>query len=218
MTTEDFFINKVQIQEKNFLTKSFFFTEHLIFQNFYMNLISYFSTKVLYKNHFFDSLTPVAIFYSFWPRNKPISCIDVGSGGGFPGLVLSIFFPAFFFCLFDSINKKTRFHKIFLSSFQIQNSKSVCQRAEIIGKFLNHRQIYDFTITRAVAELNILAKLCLPLTKENGKLIILKKINSLNQELKASYKPLKISGGKLKCFVHINSLKQGKLILMIRKN
>lgn len=92
-----FLLEKALNYDKKFLKKSFFFTEHLIFQNFFMNLISNFSTKLLYKNHFFDSLTPVAIFYSFWPRNKPFNCIDIGSGGGFPGLILSLLFPGFFF-------------------------------------------------------------------------------------------------------------------------
>mmetsp|Transcript_15991 Transcript_15991/g.32855 ORF Transcript_15991/g.32855 Transcript_15991/m.32855 type:complete len:251 (+) Transcript_15991:2941-3693(+) len=213
-----FFPSKTKEYNRNFFKKSFLFIEHLIFQNFYTNLISNSSTKKLYKNHFFDSLTPVVIFFSFWPRKKFKNCIDIGSGGGFPGLVLSFFFPNFFFCLIDSVSKKTKFHKTIFRTLAIKNSQSVCQRAETTSKFPRHNQFYHFTITRAVAEIIFLSKICLPLTEKTGKLIIMKKIIKIHQELIESLNPIRSRGGKLKGFIYIQSIKQGKVLVVIKKN
>mmetsp|Transcript_56005 Transcript_56005/g.114472 ORF Transcript_56005/g.114472 Transcript_56005/m.114472 type:complete len:251 (+) Transcript_56005:1109-1861(+) len=212
------FFSKIKNSPEQFSKKSFFFIEHLIFQNFYTNLVSKSSINFLYKNHFFDTFTLVSVFYSFWPRNGSKRCIDIGSGGGFPGLPISFFFPHLFFCLLDSKSKKTKFHKTIGKNFWINNCNSICQRAEILGKYITHKEVYDYVLTRAVAELNILTRICLPLVKSNGKIIIMKKILDFNQEVSDSTSSLTYFGGKIKSLVYVHSNNQGKIIVIIKKD
>ena len=97
--------------------------------------------------------------------------LDVGTGAGYPGMVLATLSSGEF-VLLDSTRKKVNFYGNFALKNQYFNVKPVCDRAEFYAK--SHREEYDIAVARAVAELSILLELILPTLKVNGYFIALK--------------------------------------------
>lgn len=117
--------------------------------------------------------------------------IDIGTGAGYPGMVLATLSKGEF-TLLDSTSKKVEFLRNFSSKIGYFNVNCVCDRAENFAK--NHRDEYDFAIARAVSELPILLELVLPLLKVGGYFIALKGSKGQN-ELEESTKALDKLGG-----------------------
>ena len=113
-----------------------------------------------------DSVIPLK-YYNF--SNKKI--IDIGTGAGYPGMVMATLSDGEF-TLLDSTNKKVSFYKDFASKNGYLNVNSVCYRAEEYAK--KHREEYDFAVARAVSELNVLLEMIIPMLKVNGIFIALK--------------------------------------------
>lgn len=99
------------------------------------------------------------------PQNG--SVIDVGTGAGFPGMVLKIFRPDIELTLLDGLNKRLVFLNEVLSSLDL-SARTVHMRAEEAGKAAAHREKYDLVTARAVAQLRTLYEYCLPLCKVGG--------------------------------------------------
>lgn len=108
---------------------------------------------------------------------SPRLILDVGSGAGFPGLVLAIARPEWQITLCDSARKKTKCHEQFIDALGIQNAETVWARAEELGRDNNHREFYDVVVARAVAEMRVLAELTLPLVRVGGVLVAQKSID-----------------------------------------
>lgn len=119
--------------------------------------------------------------------------IDIGTGAGYPGMVLAILSKGEF-TLLDSTKKKVEFFSKFAQEHGYFHVKGVSDRAELYAK--NHKEEYDFAVARAVAELSILVELILPLLKVGGYFIALKGSKALD-ELKASKKMLDKLGGEV---------------------
>lgn len=117
--------------------------------------------------HFLDSLTCLLAMETESPLGQQ-SLIDVGTGAGFPGLVLKIVRPDIQLTLLDSTAKKTRFLKHLVQRLGLQGVTVLHGRAETLGQDPKHRERYDWTVARAVAEMPILAEYLLPLTKIGG--------------------------------------------------
>ena len=117
--------------------------------------------------------------------------IDVGTGAGYPGLVLASLCDSNF-TLLDSTNKKVQFCSNFASKNGLKHVNCVCGRAE--EYVLKHREQYDIATARAVSDLNVLLELVLPLVKVNGYFIAMKGSKGL-QELESSKEMLKKLGG-----------------------
>ncbi|MCR5788127.1 MAG: 16S rRNA (guanine(527)-N(7))-methyltransferase RsmG [Bacilli bacterium] len=136
--------------------------------NEHTNLTAIKDDEGIYLKHFYDSLL-VTKYYDF---SKVDNMLDIGSGAGFPGVVLKIFYPNINVTLMDSNNKKTTFLEKLIEHLKLENINVVHDRAENYAK--NNRQKYDVTIARAVSELRIISELALPLTKVKGYFIALK--------------------------------------------
>ena len=119
--------------------------------------------------------------------------IDIGTGAGYPGLVMATLSKGEF-TLLDSTNKKVEFLRNFASKTGFFNVNFVCERAENFAR--KHRKEYDFAVARAVAELPVLIELILPMLKVGGYFIALKGSKG-QDELKASNKMLDKLGGEL---------------------
>ena len=112
-------------------------------------------------------------------KKESFSLVDVGSGGGFPGLVLAIVFPhANILCL-DATRKKCKHIVNMANKLQLSNVDVVCQRVEDFA--INNREKYDFAIARALKSINILVELLTPLVKVDGSVIMMKSINYENE-------------------------------------
>lgn len=211
-------IKNLKLSNTNIFKNVSLFCEHFVLKNSYTNLISKKTTPFLYKIHLFDSLTLIPCLKVFWPRKKRFVCLDMGTGGGFPGLVLAIFIPNFFFFLIDSVNKKTQFHEKIIEINKMKNCLSICFRAEKINNNLMYRNSFDIIFSRAMADLPLLVRLCLPFCNFDSKILIMKKIQESREEIKNSAVFLNLFKGKLKSILFINPEKKGKIIIIIKIN
>ena len=152
--------------------------ELLIKYNEVINLTSITEKKQVYLKHFYDSLTIIKVVN----LDKYDSLCDFGTGAGFPGLVLKIFYPNLHVTLIDSLNKRIVFLNEVINQLELKNIKTVHSRIEDYG--IKNREKYDLVTCRAVASTNILLEYAIPITKINGYFICLKG----NMENELSYK------------------------------
>jgi len=96
------------------------------------------------------------------------SYFDLGTGGGFPGIPLAVIMPSASFVLCDSIGKKIRAVEDMTSALGLSNVRCLHARAEDAGTRPEHQGAYDIVLSRAVAALNEVARLCLPLLRREG--------------------------------------------------
>lgn len=130
-----------------------------------LNLTSITDVAEIYELHFLDSLSACSAV----DMSEVCSLIDVGSGAGFPGLVLAIVFPAIKVTLLESIKKKARFLQAVVDDLALsERVQVVCERAEVLGQQHIYREQYDVVVARAVARLAVLAEYCLPLVRLGG--------------------------------------------------
>jgi 16S rRNA (guanine527-N7)-methyltransferase len=140
----------------------------LIEWNKKINLTSIIEKKDVYLKHFYDSLT-ISKIYNF---NNEIKLCDVGTGAGFPGIILKIFYPKLDIVLIDALNKRIKFLKIVINELSLNNIEAIHCRIEDYSS--KNREKYDVVTARAVSVLNVLGEICLPLVKVNGYFIAMK--------------------------------------------
>lgn len=139
----------------------------LIEENKKYNLTSIIDKEQVYLKHFYDSITITKII----DLTTQTIC-DIGTGAGFPGIVLKIIFPKLKVTLVDSTAKKCNFLKIVISKLELKDIEIVNERAEIFSKYT--REKYDIVTSRAVAPLKHLLEYSIPLVKVNGYYIAMK--------------------------------------------
>jgi 16S rRNA (guanine527-N7)-methyltransferase len=125
--------------------------------------------------------------------------IDVGTGAGFPGMVLKILVPSLDVTLFDSLQKRLDWLEETWTDLGLQNIRAIHGRAEEAGRDLAYREQFDFATARAVADLRVLCELCLPFVKVGGALLAMKSVDS-DKELAASERAIQTLGGELSSF------------------
>ena len=162
------------------------YKEFLIEYNSHTNLTAIKEEKEIYLKHFYDSLTIVKSI----DLNKINNLLDIGSGAGFPGMVIKIFFPNINVTLIDSNNKKTKFLKL-LSEKLNMDLNIINDRVENFAK--ENLNNFDLVTSRAVANLRVLSELSLPLVKENGLFVALK--GNLNETLEDSIETIGLMNG-----------------------
>lgn len=138
--------------------------ELLVEYNKVMNLTGITEKEEVYLKHFYDSLTIAKVI----DLNNYETLCDVGTGAGFPGLVLKILYPNLKVTLLDSLNKRLNFLNVVIKELNLKDVETVHSRAE------EYNKKFDITVARAVAPLNILLEYCIPLTKVNGYFIAMK--------------------------------------------
>lgn len=155
-----------------------------------INLTAITDDRGVAVKHFADSMT---IFNYFdIPQNARV--IDVGTGAGFPGLVLKIVRPDIELTLLDSLQKRLNFLSTVLDALHL-DATLIHSRAEEGGQNMNLRESYDLAVSRAVAQLNILSEYCLPYVRLSGRFIAFK--GSAADELQAAKKAVGILGGRI---------------------
>ena len=156
-----------------------------------INLTAITDDREIILKHFIDCLT-VCKFVDF--NNKTF--IDVGSGAGFPALPIKIFCENSIPTLLDSLNKRINFLKTVGDKLNLHNITYVHSRAEDAGQDINFREKYDFCVSRAVANLSVLAEFDLPFVKVGGYFIALKG-PLLDNELVDAKKAITTLGGEI---------------------
>lgn len=148
----------------------------LIEWNQKMNLTAITKKEDVYLKHFYDSLTIVKTI----DLTKIDNLCDIGTGAGFPAVVLKILFPKLKVTLVDSLNKRILFLNEVIKQLGLVDIEALHQRAEIFA--LKQREKFSVVTARAVAPLNILSEYCLPLVKINGYFIAMK--GDISREIK----------------------------------
>jgi 16S rRNA (guanine527-N7)-methyltransferase len=137
-----------------------------------VNLTAIATPEGVAQRHFLDSLT---IGLALRPEDggAPLRLVDIGSGGGLPGLAIAIGYPRWSITLLESIAKKARFLDEAVRQLNLRNVTVVCERAENLGRS-SSRDYYDIACARAVAALPALVEYSGPLVKAGGRIILFK--------------------------------------------
>lgn len=151
------------------------FYQFLIEKNKVMNLTRIIKKDAVYLKHFYDSSTVVKIV----DFNKVKTLCDVGSGAGFPGIVLKILYPELEIVLLDALQKRVNYLNELITYLGLEKIEAIHLRGEEY-----HKKQFDIVIARAVASLEKLVPICMPLVQENGRFIAMK-ANVSEEKLKA---------------------------------
>ena len=163
--------------------------ETLVEWNEKMNLTAITQKEDVYLKHFYDSLT---IAFDYELNNQ--SLCDIGAGAGFPSIPLKIVYPNLKITIVDSLTKRMTFLKHLTEVLGIDQVNPISARAEEYA--IEHRESFDIVTARAVARLNILDELCLPLVKLDGDFITLKGLKA-KEELTEAKQGIEKLGGKV---------------------
>ena len=167
--------------------------ELLVEWNQKINLTAITELEEVYLKHFYDSITLATILDL---GKESYSLCDVGAGAGFPSIPIKIVYPNLEISIVDSLNKRIKFLTLLCDELKLENVNLYHDRAETFGQNKAHRETYDFVTARAVARLNVLSELCIPLVKKNGQFLALKAAKS-EEEVQESKKAIATLGGKL---------------------
>ena len=178
------------------LTQLDTYASMLVKTNEVMNLTNITDDEGIAVRHFIDSLTLVPYIRAEQEKagRKELSIIDVGTGAGFPGVVLKIAMPELRLTLLDSLNKRLNFLNEVSSALGLTGVKTVHGRAEDAGRNKALREKFDISCARAVANLPVLCEYCLPFVVKEGAFLAMK--GNVDEEEQASVKAISTLGGK----------------------
>ena len=177
-----------------------------------INLTAITEEDEFYTKHFFDSIS--LAFYKDYSNIESIC--DVGSGAGFPSIPLKILYPNLKVTIVDSLNKRIKFLNLVKDELELTDCNFVHARAEEFGQNKEYRESFEIVTARAVARLNVLAELCLPLVKKGGYFLSLK-AQKAEEETKEAINAIKLLGGKLEQDLEFDIEGEERHILEIRK-
>lgn len=186
--------------------------ELLVEWNKKINLTAIVEKDQIYLKHFYDSLTLESIISLEEQKNL----CDIGTGAGFPGIVIKIFFPKLHVTLVDSLQKRITFLDMVIEKLGLQEIETYHARAEEFAQ--THREKFDIVTARAVAHLRLLIEYGIPMVKVHKYLIAMK--GNILEEIEES----KSTMIKLKC--HLNMKKEfdlphmegNRTLLLIQKD
>lgn len=154
------------------------------------NLTAITQEKDVFYKHFLDSALGEFLF----PLNATV--LEVGSGAGFPSLVLKILRPDLKFTLLESIGKKCEFLNVVARELELKDVEVLNARAEDMAKQEKYREKYSVVCARAVAAMNTLSEYCIPFVKRGGIFVAYK--GGDEEEIKDGENAVRILGGKIK--------------------
>lgn len=187
MKSVDIDLSDVQLNQFNI------FYEMLIETNKVMNLTAITDYDGVAVKHFADS----AAIHNVYDMTKVRTVIDVGTGAGFPGIVLKILYSQIEVLLLDSLNKRVNFLNRVIDALGLKNIRAIHGRAEDIAHNNLYREKYDLCVSRAVAGLPVLSEYCLPFVRTGGAFVSYK-ASGCQQEICDAENAIRLLGGSLK--------------------
>lgn len=163
-----------------------------------VNLTAITEDLEIIKKHFIDSIK----IFKFEPLKNLNRVIDVGTGGGFPGIPMKIVRPDMQMVLLDSLKKRINVLDDILNNIGINDVETIHGRAEDFGAQNSYREKFDAAVSRAVANLAVLCELCLPYVRVGGYFVALKG-PSVDSEAAEAKRAIKELGGKLEEIIQI---------------
>lgn len=204
---------KNNLEFKN--TKQFYeYMKLLLCWNEKINVTAIKDEKEFIVKHFVDSLS----ISEFVGDNKRI--IDVGTGGGFPGIPLKLFYDNLEVTLIDSVNKKITVLNDIIKNMKLKNIEALHSRAEDLARNKEYREKFDIATSRAVSNMSTLVEYLIPFVKINGYIICMKGPD-YEEELNLSKKAIEILGGKIEKIEKIiinNEIERNIIIIKKIKN
>lgn len=191
------------------------YEKELLDWNEQVNLTAICDAEGVRAKHFLDSLTILLA----WERTLPPErLVDVGTGAGFPGLVLKLVWPSTRVTLVESVGKKADFCHHIVTRLGLDHVTILSERAEVVGQDPAHRQRYDLAVARAVARMPILMEYLLPLVHRNGQVMAMKG-ETAPAETQSASQAIHIMGGKLHKLVHVElpGVVEERFIVVVNK-
>lgn len=181
-----------------------------------INLTSIIEPNEVQVKHFVDSLTATMALPSILSKGGRF--IDIGSGGGFPGIPIKLLWPNIHLTLVESVGKKTSFLSHLTTILKLNDVEVSNARAELLAHKNNMRESFDVVISRGLAPMYILTELMLPFCKIGGVAVALKK-GSLEQELSQANRSVLVMGGHVKGInsVDVDGLRDKRVVVAIKK-
>jgi 16S rRNA (guanine527-N7)-methyltransferase len=184
---------------KDILSALRIYETELLGWNEHVNLTAIRDAEGVRIKHFLDSLT----ILKAWERTRPPErVIDIGTGAGFPGLVLKLVWPSTQVTLVESVGKKADFCRHIVTQLGLEQVTILSERAEVVGQDPAHRHAYDLAVARAVARMPILMEYLLPLVHRNGKVMAMKG-ETAPAETHTATQAIHLLGGKLHKLLHL---------------
>jgi 16S rRNA (guanine527-N7)-methyltransferase len=189
--------------------------QELVAWNEKANLTAITSYEEVQTKHFLDSLSCLQVL-----ANCPveISCIDIGSGAGFPGLPVKIVWPQMHLTLLEATGKKADFLEHIVARLGVGGVEVVRARAEEVGQRAEYRESFQVALARAVAALEVLAEYALPLLGLGG-VFVAQKGRDVQEEVRTAEAAVKTLGGELQEVkpVRLPGLSDVRHLVVVRK-
>lgn len=167
--------------------------ELILAGNRQLNLTRITAPEEFWEKHLWDSLRGIISLLQSPPGHQ---VIDIGTGGGFPGIPVAIARPDWQVTLLDSTRKKVAFLHQLILDLGLENVGTLCDRAEGVGQNVHHRETYDLALIRAVGPAAVCAEYALPLVKLGG-LAVLYRGQWQAADTKALEPVVKLLGGEI---------------------
>lgn len=174
------------------------YEQDLLEWNGKFNLTAIRDTEGIRTKHFLDSMSCALA----WKEHPPRRLVDVGTGAGFPGIVLKILYPGISLTLVESVGKKMSFCRHLTEKLGLEGVDLLAVRAEEIGQNPAHREKYDWAVARAVANMPVLAELLLPLVRVGGAMLA-QKGEGAPAETQSAERAFKLLGGSLRQLIPV---------------
>lgn len=180
--------------------------EQILLGNRKLNLTRITEPKDFWEKHLWDSLIGIIGSDLFTPEdlNRSHRLIDIGTGGGFPGVPLAIAFPNWHFTLIDSTQKKIAFLETLIQNLDLKNIQTLVARAEQLAQNKSHRETYDLASIRAVAQASVCAEYTIPFIVIGG-LAILYRGHWSDEDTQLLQPAVEKLGCKIESIVNLNT-------------
>jgi 16S rRNA (guanine527-N7)-methyltransferase len=179
-----------------------------------VNLTAIVQPDEIEESHFVDSLTIATAL----PEGTSFAgrLLDVGTGGGFPGIPLKIAMPAIELTLLEATGKKVTFLKDIASVLGLADVKVLQGRAEDLGRDLKHREAFDVAVARSLGSFPVALELCLPFVRVGG-LFIAQMKGQIQPQISESSGIAALLGAQVEDVFPIDVLGGGRVLVMVRK-
>ena len=192
------------------------YREFLYEYNKHTNLVSSAELDVVLSKHFADSLS-IGLLEKELDLNSAKTALDIGIGGGFPGVPIIIAYPQLKLCAVDSVGKKTEFLSQLSEVINIADRIEIINsRAEEIIKQPDKREFFDIAASRAVSRLNILLEYTLPFVKVGG-FFVAYKAKTFQEEIDEAKQALSILGGEIVKIADYTLSNEERKLILIKK-
>lgn len=190
--------------------------QELALWNRRVNLTSITGYQEVQVGHFLDSLTVCLAAPEGLSATSRV--MDVGAGGGFPGLPLKLAFPSIHLVLIDSAGKKAAFLEHLVSLLKLDGVEVLTGRAEDLAHRPGLRESFDLVLARGLARLPVLLEYSLPFCRTGGKTVA-HKHGGLDEELKSAARALETLGGRLvsEVPVQVTGLTDNRVLVVVEK-